>query len=178
MNFGGPLLGLFAAKKEYVRQMPGRIAGKTKDNKNRDAYSFILSTREQHIRRGAATSNICTNSSLNAVRAAIYLALCSKKGFGEIALLNLKLAHVLHERLLDTGLFESLYSGSFFNEFALKILKNKSGLGSSIFIEEMMKKGILAGVKISKDVILISATENNNISDIEKYAEKAKEVLG
>ena len=89
MNFGGPLLGLFAAKKEYVRQMPGRIVGRTKDGKNRDAYAFILSTREQHIRRGAATSNICTNSSLNAVRAAIYLSLCSKSGFKEL------LVHIL-----------------------------------------------------------------------------------
>ena len=177
MNFGGPLLGLFAAKKDYVRQMPGRIAGKTKDGKGRDAYAFILSTREQHIRRGAATSNICTNSSLNAVRAAIYLSLCSKTGFKEIAFLNLKLAHILRDKLLCTGLFEPLYSGDFFNEFSLKIKKNKNGIGAALFIEEMAKRGILAGIAASESAIIISATENNNISEIEKYVLNAKEVL-
>jgi glycine dehydrogenase subunit 1 len=175
MNFGGPLLGLFAAKKEYVRQMPGRIVGKTKDGKNRDAYAFILSTREQHIRRGAATSNICTNSSLNAVRAAIYLSLCSKDGFKEIAVLNLKLAHILKYELLRTGLFEPLYSGDFFNEFPMRI--TKSNVKSSEFLEKMAKKGILAGTEISGNGILVSATENNDMDDIERYVKNVKEVL-
>ena len=180
MNFGGPLLGLFAAKKEYVRQMPGRIVGKTKDGKDRDAYAFILSTREQHIRRGAATSNICTNSSLNAVRAAIYLSLCSKSGFKEIASLNLKLAHILRDRLLSSELFEPLYEGDFFNEFSLKfkIKGNKhNNTTASKFIEKMAERDILAGIAISESAVLISATENNSLSDIEKYAENAKEVL-
>lgn len=175
MNFGGPLLGLFGAKKEYVRQMPGRIVGKTKDNRNKDAYSFILSTREQHIRRGAATSNICTNSSLNAVRAAIYLSLCSKEGFSEISLLNLKLSHILREKLLKTPLFESLYSGDFFNEFSLRI--SNSGVNAAIFIEEMAKREILAGIEISESDILISVTENNSLIDIDRYIENAKAVL-
>ena len=181
MNFGGPLLGLFAAKKEYVRQMPGRIVGKTKDGKDRDAYAFILSTREQHIRRGAATSNICTNSSLNAVRAAIYLSLCSKSGFKEIASLNLKLAHILRDRLLSSGLFEPLYEGDFFNEFSLKLKmkgnKHNNNTTASEFIEKMAERDILAGIAISESAVLISATENNGLSDIEKYAENAKEVL-
>ncbi len=175
MNFGGPLLGLFGAKKEYVRQMPGRIVGKTKDNRNKDAYSFILSTREQHIRRGAATSNICTNSSLNAVRAAIYLSLCSKEGFSEISLLNLKLSHILREKLLKTELFEPLYSGDFFNEFSLRI--SNSGVNAAIFIEEMAKREILAGIEISESDILISVTENNSLIDIDRYIENAKAVL-
>ena len=178
MNFGGPLLGLFGAKKDYVRQMPGRIVGKTKDNKNRDAYAFILSTREQHIRRGAATSNICTNSSLNAVRAAVYLSLCSKNGFREIALLNLKLAHILKEKLLNSGLFGGLYSGDFFNEFPVRILNNKNGIGVSAFIDKMAERGILAGIKISENDMLVSATENNRINGIEKYVENAREILG
>ena len=180
MNFGGPLLGLFAAKKEYVRQMPGRIVGKTKDGKDRDAYAFILSTREQHIRRGAATSNICTNSSLNAVRAAIYLSLCSKSGFKEIASLNLKLAHILRDRLLSSGLFEPLYDGDFFNEFSLKLKINgnkNNNTTASEFIEKMAERDIIAGVAVSESALLISATENNRLSDIEKYAENAKEVL-
>jgi len=200
MNFGGPLLGLFAAKKEYVRQMPGRIVGKTKDGKNRDAYAFILSTREQHIRRGAATSNICTNSSLNAVRAAIYLSLCSKSGFKEIASLNLKLAHILRDRLLSSGLFEPLYEGDFFNEFSLKLKRNANNhnhnhnhnqnknhknknnnnnknMTASEFIEKMAERNIIAGIALSESSLLITATENNSLSDIEKYAENAKEVL-
>jgi glycine dehydrogenase subunit 1 len=177
MNFGGPLLGLFAAKKEYVRQMPGRIVGKTKDGKKRDAYAFILSTREQHIRRGSATSNICTNSSLNAVRAAIYLSLCSMSGFNEIASLNLKLAHILKEELLKTGLFEQVYSGDFFNEFSLRIKNNKNNKDASAFIGEMAQRGVIAGIAVSEEVILVSATEKNSLSDIKKYAENAKEVL-
>ncbi len=180
MNFGGPLLGLFAAKKEYVRQMPGRIVGKTKDGKGRDAYAFILSTREQHIRRGSATSNICTNSSLNAVRAAIYLSLCSKSGFKEIASLNLKLAHILRDRLLSSGLFEPLYDGDFFNEFSLKLKINgnkNNNTTASEFIEKMAERDIIAGVAVSESALLISTTENNRLSDIEKYAENAKEVL-
>ena len=181
MNFGGPLLGLFAAKKEYVRQMPGRIVGKTKDGNNKDAYAFILSTREQHIRRGAATSNICTNSSLNAVRAAIYLALCSKSGFKDIALLNLKLAHILRDKLLNTGLFEPLYDGDFFNEFSLKFKANTSKHNNkttaSEFIEKMAARDIIAGIALSENAVLISATENIRLSDIEKYAKNAKEVL-
>ncbi len=185
MNFGGPLLGLFAAKKEYVRQMPGRIVGKTKDGNNKDAYAFILSTREQHIRRGAATSNICTNSSLNAVRAAIYLSLCSKSGFKDIALLNLKLAHILRDKLLNTGLFEPLYGGDFFNEFSLKFKantnkhnkKHNNKTTASEFIEKMAARDIIAGIALSENAVLISATENIRLSDIEKYAKNAKEVL-
>ena len=185
MNFGGPLLGLFAAKKEYVRQMPGRIVGKTKDGNNRDAYAFILSTREQHIRRGAATSNICTNSSLNAIRAAIYLALCAKSGFKDIALLNLKLAHILRDELLKTGLFEPLYGGDFFNEFSLKFKANKNEHNKKLdnkktaseFIEKMAARDIVAGIALSENAVLISATENIRLSDIEKYVKNAKEVL-
>jgi glycine dehydrogenase subunit 1 len=182
MNFGGPLLGLFAAKKEYVRQMPGRIVGKTKDGNNRDAYAFILSTREQHIRRGAATSNICTNSSLNAVRAAIYLSLCSKSGFKDIALLNLKLAHILRDKLLETGLFGPLYNGDFFNEFSLQFkadTTNKHNIktAASEFIEKMAARDIIAGIALSDNAVLISATENIRLSDIEKYVKDAKEVL-
>lgn len=175
INFGGPLLGIFGTKTEYVRQMPGRIVGKTKDAANKDAYAFILSTREQHIRRGAATSNICTNNSLNAVRAAIYLSLCSKKGFKELSLLNLKLAHILHEKLLKTGLFEEHYSGDFFNEFTLKIKNDNFTAGK--FIDIMADRGILAGIQAAENIILISATENNDIGDIEKYVKNAEDIL-
>lgn len=175
MNFGGPLLGLFGAKKDYIRQMPGRIVGKTKDAKNKDAYAFILATREQHIRRGAATSNICTNNSLNAVRAAIYLSLCSKRGFGELSLLNLKLAHILYEKLLKTGFFEPWLSGDFFNEFTLKIKNEK--ITALRFIEKMADKGILAGIRVAESGILVSATENNDMDDIERYAESAKDII-
>ncbi len=176
MNFGGPLLGIFGAKSVYVRQMPGRIVGKTKDAKNKDAYTFILATREQHIRRGAATSNICTNNSLNAVRAAIYLSLCSKRGFKELSFLNLKLAHILHEKLLKTGLFEERFSGDFFNEFLLRIKNEK--ITALRFIDVMADRGILAGIRVAENEILISTTENNNIDNIERYVENAKDILG
>ena len=178
MNFGGPLLGLFAAKKEFIRQMPGRITGKSKDNKNQDAYLFILATREQHIRRQAATSNICTNNSLNALRAAVYLSLCSKQGFKEISLLNLKLAHILREKLLNTGLFSLKFTADFYNEFVLEI--NNKSVNSSKFIDEMIKEGILAGIPVkngSSDEILIAVTEKVGIEDIDKYVESSVKIL-
>ena len=178
MNFGGPLLGLFAAKKEFIRQMPGRITGKSKDNRNQDAYLFILATREQHIRRQAATSNICTNNSLNALRAAVYLSLCSKQGFKEISLLNLKLAHILREKLLNTGLFSLKFTADFYNEFVLEI--NNKSVNSSKFIDEMIKEGILAGIPVkngSSDEILIAVTEKVGIEDIDKYVESSVKIL-
>jgi glycine dehydrogenase subunit 1 len=173
INFGGPLLGIFAARNEFVRQMPGRIVGKTKDSKNKDAYVFILSTREQHIRRQQATSNICTNNSLNAVRAAVYLSLCSKKGFKEISLLNLKLAHILCRKLLNTGLFELKYNGDFYNEFVLKI----KGESAGNFIDRMADNNILGGIDIGENEILIAVTEKNSINDINKYVESSISIL-
>ena len=181
MNFGGPLLGLFAAKKEFIRQMPGRITGKSKDSKNQDAYLFILATREQHIRRQAATSNICTNNSLNALRAAVYLSLCSKEGFKEISLLNLKLSHILCEKLIDTGLFSLKYAGNFYNEFVLEINNKKMNkkMNASVFIDEMMKKGILAGISLEDDgnEVLIAVTEKTGIKDIDNYVKRAIEIF-
>ncbi len=173
MNYGGPLLGLFAAKKEFIRQMPGRIVGKTKDAKNNDAYVFILSTREQHIRRQEATSNICTNSSLNAVRAAVYLSLCSKSGFKDISLLNLKLAHLLCGKLQETGLFKLIYTGDFYNEFAMKI-KN---MEAAPFLDKMADKNILGGTIVGSNEILIAVTERNSIYDIDRYVENAVSIL-
>jgi Glycine cleavage system protein P (pyridoxal-binding), N-terminal domain len=114
------------------------------------------------------------------VRAAIYLSLCSKSGFKEIASLNLKLAHILRDRLLSSGLFEPLYDGDFFNEFSLKLKINgnkNNNTTASEFIEKMAERDIIAGVAVSENALLISATENNRLSDIEKYAENAKEVL-
>ncbi len=176
MNFGGPLLGIFGSKKEYVRQMPGRIVGKTKDASEEDAYAFILSTREQHIRRAAATSNICTNNSLNAVRASIYLSLCSKNGFKELSLLNLKISHVFYERLLSSGLFEPVFSGDFFNEFTLMI-KNKN-ISPGKFLEGMAERGIMAGVEAGRGKIIVACTENNTMEDIEKYVTYSQEIIG
>ncbi len=177
MNFGGPLLGLFAAKKEFIRQMPGRITGKSKDDKNQDAYLFILATREQHIRRQAATSNICTNNSLNALRAAVYLSLCSKEGFKEISLLNLKLSHILCEKLIDTDLFSLKYTGNFYNEFVIEI--NNKKMNASEYINEMMKKGILAGISLEDggNAVLIAVTEKISIKDIDNYVNRAVELF-
>lgn len=120
MGFGGPLLGLFATHKEYLRRMPGRLAGRTVDAPGNVGYVMAFQTREQHIRREQATSNICTNSALCALAATVYLAALGPEGLRRVALLSLERAHELAERIMALPGYELGFSGPFFNEFALR----------------------------------------------------------
>jgi len=118
--FGGECLGIFTTKREFLRKMPGRLIGETSDKQGRRGFVLILQTREQHIRRERATSNICTNQALNALRAAIYLSCLSEEGLREVAGLCLENSHYLMERVKKIPGFSLPFSSSFFKEFVVK----------------------------------------------------------
>jgi len=120
MGFGGPLLGLFATRKEFIRQLPGRVAGRTVDADGAVGYVMAAQTREQHIRRGRATSNICTNSALCALTATVYLASVGGEGLRVIAKRCFDLAHVLADRIARIDGYELAFLGPFFNEFVVR----------------------------------------------------------
>ncbi len=120
MGFGGPLLGVFATRKEFMRQLPGRVAGRTVDADGRIGYTMAAQTREQHIRRERATSNICTNSALCALTATIYLASLGAHGLRQVAELNLAKAHYLADRIARLKGFSLAFDGPFFNEFVVR----------------------------------------------------------
>jgi len=121
VSFGGPLLGLFTTRKRYLRQMPGRIAGQTVDAEGKIGYTMAAQTREQHIRRERATSNICTNSQLCALMATVYLAGLGADGLGELARLNLEKAHYLAAQIADLPGYALAFSAPFFNEFTVRV---------------------------------------------------------
>jgi len=121
MSYGGPLLGLFATKKEYLRQMPGRVAGRTVDTDGNVGYTMAAQTREQHIRRERATSNICTNSALCTLAATLYLAAVGGKGLRRVAEINTEKAHYLADRICSVDGYDLAFPGPFFNEFVVNV---------------------------------------------------------
>lgn len=120
LGFGGPYLGYFACRAKFQRRMPGRLAGITTDTRGQRAYVLTLQTREQHIRREKATSNICSNEALCALAASVYMSVMGKEGIGKVADLCLQKAHYTHSRLAELKGFEPLFDGPFFNEFAFR----------------------------------------------------------
>jgi glycine dehydrogenase subunit 1 len=157
VGFGGPYLGLLAAKEPFVRRMPGRLVGRTVDTDGKTAYCLTLQTREQHIRRDKATSNICSNQGLCALRAVIYLSLVGNN-LRELAKLNHNLASYLRKRCAEKGL-TPLTNNPYFNEFAVK------AHNADTLIEKMLKEGISFGVNLGKwypeyrNCILLNCTE-------------------
>ncbi|MEP9410364.1 MAG: aminomethyl-transferring glycine dehydrogenase subunit GcvPA [Candidatus Brocadia sp.] len=147
LNYGGPYLGFFTVKKELLRKMPGRIAGETVDSTGKRCFVLTLQAREQHIRREKATSNICTNQALLALRACIYLCALGKKGIAELANLNIQKSHYAYERLCTLNIFESAFKQPFFNELALKA---KGNLHINKINEYLLKKGIIGGFELSR----------------------------
>ncbi|MFW6071696.1 MAG: aminomethyl-transferring glycine dehydrogenase subunit GcvPA [Candidatus Bipolaricaulota bacterium] len=121
ISFGGPLLGLFATKKDYLRYLPGRVSGKTVDDKGDEGFVMALQTREQHIKRERATSNICTNQALNALAATVYLATLGPEGLKTLAKINWDKAHYLFQRLEDIPGVRGVWEQPFFNEFAVEV---------------------------------------------------------
>lgn len=165
LSFGGPYAGFIATLDKYKRQMPGRIVGRTLDADGKQAFTLTLQAREQHIRREKATSNICSNQGLAILNSVVYLALSGKRGIEQAAYLSAKNAHILAQGLKNKGY--KVLNKDFFNEFVLEVTNAKS------FIEEMKQNGIIAGLYLSENKILVCTTEVNTEDEINRYIELA-----
>ena len=174
LNFGGPTVGLMATRNKFIRQMPGRLVGETTDVDGQRGYVLTLSTREQHIRREKATSNICTNSGLCALSFTIHLSLLGEAGYRQLAALNHAHAVMLAERLEALPGVE-LVTDAFFNEFTLRLPK-----AAEPVVETLAGYGILAGVPVSRlypdwadgaNLLLVAATETTTEADMDALAE-------
>lgn len=173
VNFGGPLLGIFATKKKYIRQMPGKIVGVTTDSNGNRAFTMILQTREQHIRRGKATSNICSNEALCALAFLAYIAAMGRNGLRKVALANRKNAHYMASSLSKIG-FELPFKHDFFNEFVAICPVN-----ASLLNEKLLEMGVHNGMLIEnmENAILYGVTEMHDRNVIDNAVEKIKEAM-
>jgi len=180
LNFGGPYVGLFAAREKLLRQMPGRLCGETVDAEGRRGFVLTLSTREQHIRREKATSNICTNSGLCALAFSIHLSLLGEAGLRQLAVLNHARARELKTALTAVPGLEVL-TPRFFNEIAVRLPRPAAEV-----VEACLADGVVAGVPFSRlnpaggmdEVLLIAATETTTTQDIEALARALTRSLG
>jgi glycine dehydrogenase subunit 1 len=180
LNFGGPTVGLFASRDRYVRQMPGRLVGETTDIENRRGWVLTLATREQHIRREKATSNICTNSALCALAFTIHLALLGETGFRRLAEINHGAAVALADRLAGIEGIDVL-NDAYFNEFTVRLTRPAAGV-----VDDLAERGILAGVPASRlwpgeaaleNLLIVAATELTTEADGAALAAALEEVL-
>lgn len=177
MNFGGPLLGIFATHQKYIRNMPGRVIGETADVDGKRGYVLTFATREQHIRREKATSNICTNQGLCALMASIYLSLLGKEGLVELAKINLSRATYAKKELLKTKKVKLLFDGPTFNEFVISIPNANSVLS------KLKEKSIFGGILLDryydelKNAVLVTVTEMNSKKDIDLFVEEIEKIM-
>lgn len=161
MNFGGPTAGFIACREKFMRQMPGRLAGRTVDKDGKQAFCLTIQTREQHIKREKATSNICSNQALVGLCATLYLSVMGEKGFKQAGYLSAKNAHKLSEKLQAEGV--KVLNKNFFNEFTIEVEN------SDEFLSKLKASNILSGIKLDEHRILVAATEMNTDEEIEKY---------
>ncbi len=175
LSFGGPYLGIFSVKKELVRKMPGRLIGETVDSKGRRGFVMTLQTREQHIRRDKATSNICTNQALNALAATVYLSLLGKQGIREVAEHCLHKSHYLADQISQLPDFKLKYSAPFFKEFVVSC-----PVPAKEIIKKLKEMKIFAGLDLGrfdqdkKNQLLIAVTEKRSKEDLDLYIKGLK----
>jgi glycine dehydrogenase subunit 1 len=176
-NFGGPHVGFLACRSQFFRQLPGRIVGVTVDAKGERVFTLTLQTREQHIRREKATSNICTNQALNALGVTVYLTLAGPKGLDAVASVSAERAHHLAKRIAALPGFSLVHDGPFLNEFAVK---------SPIPVDELLagleERGIMGGVALGRwfpehaDAFLVAVTEMNTPAALEAFVAGLRDV--
>ncbi|MBC7241525.1 MAG: aminomethyl-transferring glycine dehydrogenase subunit GcvPA [Anaerolineae bacterium] len=178
LSFGGPYLGFFACKEEYVRRMAGRLVGQTVDTQGRRGFVLTLSTREQHIRREKATSNICTNQGLNALAAAVYMSALGKQGLRKVAELCYHKAHYAARRIAEIPGYRLLSDKPFFNEFVVRCPKPATEINRYLYEEW----GIVGGFEVGKvcpgleDSLMFAVTEMNTRDEIDALVEALREV--
>lgn len=176
LSFGGPYLGFFAAKEGLMRKMPGRIVGETADKKGKRCYVLTIQTREQHIRREKATSNICSNEALCALAATIYLSAMGKEGLSEAARQCVQKSHYAYDKLISTGKFAPVFNAPFFKEFAVRYDGDTDTLN-----KRLLESGIIGGYGLGRDypelhgAWLVAVTEKRTKSEIDALAAKAVE---
>ncbi|MEI6691274.1 MAG: aminomethyl-transferring glycine dehydrogenase subunit GcvPA [Chlorobium sp.] len=168
-NFGGPYLGIFTVKQQFVRKIPGRLVGMTKDRDGEDGFILTLQTREQHIRREKATSNICSNQALNALQAAVYLSLLGKEGLKEVATQSAQKAHYLATKIAKIPGFSLKYKSPYYREFVVE-----TPIPATEVIEKMLEKKVFAGYDLSvhnETGLLIAVTEKRTRQELDRFAE-------
>ncbi|MBN2247310.1 MAG: aminomethyl-transferring glycine dehydrogenase subunit GcvPA [Coriobacteriia bacterium] len=173
ISFGGPGLGIFACHKAHIRQMPGRIAGRTTDVDGRPGFVLTFSTREQHIRREKATSNICSNHALNALASGVYLAALGTHGLAGIGEACIAKAHYLEDALVGCGCFERVYGAPFANEFTLRYRGEVADMQT-----RLLERGFLAGLDLGRfdaddaGLVLFAVTERHTREVIDRFVEE------
>lgn len=163
MSFGGPHAGVIACREKYMRQMPGRLAGRTVDKDGNQAFTLTIQTREQHIKREKATSNICSNQALMGLWATVYLSVMGENGFRQAAYLSTKNAHKLADALSKKGY--KIQNKNFFNEFVIETVD------ADAFLEKLKLRGIFGGLKLDSNRVLTAVTEMISEEDMKSYLE-------
>ncbi|MDE5870410.1 MAG: aminomethyl-transferring glycine dehydrogenase subunit GcvPA [Muribaculaceae bacterium] len=164
MQFGGPYLGFMACSKAQLRKMPGRVVGATKDADGKRAFVLTLQAREQHIRREKATSNICSNQSLMALYATVYVALMGRKGLEEVNRLSCDGAHYLYGKLLETEIFHKVFDRPFLKEFTLHTDLNIKKVN-----EYLASKGYMGGIDLGNGLVEFAVTEKRTKAEIDEF---------